>query len=275
MVAIKYQSRLGNRLFQYAFARVVAEELGYSLSAGTLAGFPGTTDVVHGKVFHSPHIVYNEWDCILKRIILDKSDRHIQIEGFAQRIEYFIGRESLIRGWLRHGEISRMPNLHPDDIVIHVRLGDYRDVYRSSIPDFKSYFEPILSSLRFRRIFLCAEDFTDCYLDQFKQFDCVLFKGEAVDVIRLMQRSRRMITSQSTLSWWGAFLSEAEEIYVPQIPHSLWSPGHLDVPDSRYIYWPCLSIIDTWMDRQEGLSFGSPKRFMSQKFRPDLGAPVI
>ena len=275
MVHVNFRCRLGNNLFQYAFGRIVAEEMGYYLSADPITGFPGTADRIAGNVYQSPERIYAPWECSFEKIVSDKTERRIVIDGFAQCYHHFVGREQRVRSWLGQGENNRVPAIHPDDIVIHVRLGDYRDIFQASMPDYKTYFEPILSGLQFRRAYLCAEDFADPFLKPFNRFDCIPFRGDAVDVVRLMQRSRRLIICQSTLSWWGAFLSNAEQIYVPNIPGSLWSSGQLNVPDARYIHWPCRSIEDTWWDRQNELTLGAPRRFMSQKFRPDVGSPVI
>ncbi len=48
MVEVKYIGRLGNNLFQYCFARILAQGLGYKLKAEPIAGFPNTKKEVEG-----------------------------------------------------------------------------------------------------------------------------------------------------------------------------------------------------------------------------------
>lgn len=62
----------------------------------------------------------------------------------------------------------------------------------------------------------------------------------ALASLQLFQRASRIILANSTFSWWGAFLSDATEIYFPRPLQGMWSPDRpevdLEVADDRYRY---------------------------------------
>lgn len=54
----------------------------------------------------------------------------------------------------------------------------------------------------------------------------------------MMTRANRIVLANSTFSWWGAYLSDAQEIHFPRPVRGFWSPDRpdvaLEVPESRY-----------------------------------------
>ena len=59
------------------------------------------------------------------------------------------------------------------------------------------------------------------------------------DGLIYLKGSPKLIVSQGTYCWWGAFLSNAGRIYFPLTESSIWSPrSHVDlrVDEERYVY---------------------------------------
>ena len=54
MILFRRRDRLGNWLFEYCFARVLAQRFGYRLAAMPLPGFPGTFAEVWGEEVYGP-----------------------------------------------------------------------------------------------------------------------------------------------------------------------------------------------------------------------------
>jgi len=69
-------------------------------------------------------------------------------------------------------------------------------------------------------------------------FSPVYLDVDVMQSLYLISKANRIIMANSTFSWWGAFLSEAQEIYYPRPVRGIWSPTcpeiALEVPESRY-----------------------------------------
>jgi|TARA_R110000824_G_C15051956_1_gene661534 hypothetical protein len=262
MITVHYSGRLGNNLFQYSLGRTLAEKMGYQLQASSIEGFSGTETTVEGKtVTENPIQFYNQFlEMDGKHISIDDvtkiKDRHIVLggNGFFQRYEYYKPYKERIRKWF---DIENLDvGQTEEDVVIHLRMGDcitgfvpHRDPY---IMPFE-YYETILLSSPFKNLYICSDPETLDhpifleYMKKFEKYSPVLLKGNTIEDFRAVKSFNKIIMSQSTFSWWAAFLSNASEIFVP-VPAaerhplgdewSLASPGvALFVDDeSRYKY---------------------------------------
>ena len=77
MVEVRYQNRLGNRLFQYCIGRILAEGLGYAPAAGPVEGFPGTAAMVGGWRYERPAYLYRGHRLPIESILLDRAPRRM------------------------------------------------------------------------------------------------------------------------------------------------------------------------------------------------------
>ena len=256
MVEVRYRGRFGNRLFQYCFARIIAEELGFGLQADAIPGFPGTAETVSGATHGDPIMTLTGHVADLAAILRDRSPRRIVLDGYFQRYEYYRPHRDLIRDrWLRF-ERAAPPDVAPGDLAMHVRLGDYIRPHRAALP--MSYYESILARAPYDRLILCTDDPDDPFLERFAPYRPIVRRaGEREDFL-LLCAARRMVLSQSSFSWWAAFFSAAEEIYFPLPAEGFWSRGRteidLRVDEPRYRYVEC-GEMDRPTPRERALRF--------------------
>lgn len=265
MVEVEYLGRLGNRLFQYCFARILAEGLGYKLKADPIPGFPNTNQPVEGWDYSSGYPVQTithdnpryyagdytkalSWknkNLKVQDLLQDSSKRKIEVRGYFERYEYYKSYKEIIRrNWLKPG-VSIQRSTDPDDVVMHIRLGDAGAYLGRRLPI--SYYEEALKKARGKNVFICTDSPNHPCLKKFEKYRPVIHHADPLQDLFFMMSFNKIIQSQSTFSWWAGFLSQAREIYSPIPLIGIWSSFHpetnLKVDDeSRYDYIKCKAI---------------------------------
>lgn len=245
MIRVIYDGNLGNKLFQYCFGRILAERLGYRLTADPIAGFPGTFDVVAGKSYHSdvPLVLRGQRPDLG---FLDGSDpeSEIVLTGYFQRYEYYEARALDVRRWLRMDVDPCGLSIGDRDVVVGIRRGrDY--IPRHGIP--LSYFEEALRHLDHDKVYICTDVLTDPLVrDLAKRHNAIVRPPDALDNLAFITRFEKIVISNSTFLWWGAFLSNAREVVFPRPANGYWSDAEplskniaLEISDPQYIYLSC------------------------------------
>jgi FkbM family methyltransferase len=126
---------------------------------------------------------------------------------------------------------------------IHVRGGDFITTAKSThcLPDIAGYYEKALeASEELRRADKTVVITND--LEYVESFDALqdfrVSQSDELDALKMMARCTGVaITANSTFSWWGAFLSEAAEVYMPR-------PFLLGGLECRDIYFDDIKRID-------------------------------
>ena len=84
-----------------------------------------------------------------------------------------------------------------------------------------AYFNKALELMDFDKLFVCSDPETlnhplfEKYMENFSQYNPILLQGDKIQDFRAIKSFNKIVMSQSTFSWWGAFLSNASEIFVP------------------------------------------------------------
>lgn len=248
MVEVKYRDRLGNKLFQYCIGRIVAEELGFALKAGPISGFENVTDLA-GVGYSAPRIQYSKHKIDFNSIISDISPRKIIFHGWFQRFEYYRNYVASVRNWLHLPNLRNYLSVGLDDVVIHVRLGDYYHRFKRVLS--YDYYESALNRLRpYNRVFICTDESDNReYLGYFDKYNPIYVGYDELDTLRFMKLFNKIVLSMSTFSWWGAFLSDARAIVYPLLSKNkggCWGKNtsiDLRVDSDRYIYLDNLDLI--------------------------------
>jgi len=211
MIEVKYHGRLGNRLFQYSFGRILAEDLGFRLKVEPIPGFPGTKLDVDGHDYSGPAYpaqYISGHQVNMSSILGNRSARRIVVSGFFQRYEYYKKYKDLIRKkWLiADGETDK--GINPGDIVVYVRRGDY--IKRGFGLPF-SYYEKALQMTGFERVYLCTDDPNDPFMALFKKYSPIIHHtpDDPFEDFRFIMAFNKIVQSASSFSWWASFLSSA------------------------------------------------------------------
>jgi hypothetical protein len=244
MVEVIYDGNLGNNLFQYCFGRILAEKLGYRLSAKPINGFPGTFDNIEGHDYAGMKIIVLRGQLVdLAFLDTNNLQCHILVTGYFQRYEYFRNYSVFIKEWLRTEYIIN-EDIRKDDVVIGIRRGrDYIPMYGLPI----SYYESALSTVSYNRVFICTNEPNDPFIKYFiKKYNAIIRPPGALDNLVFIKKFNKIIISNSTFLWWAAYLSNADEIIFPQPASGFWSLHDpisknidLEVDEVRYRYLEC------------------------------------
>jgi hypothetical protein len=107
--------------------------------------------------------------------------------------------------------------LRDTDIVLHIRLGDYRAARLVADP------APQLAILRAvkppRLIIVCQKPKTDAernYLRLFEEFQPIFQHGTELEDFATLRSAKRIILTNSSFSWSAAWLGNANERWIPE-----------------------------------------------------------
>lgn len=302
MIELQMRGFLGNNLFQYAIGRILSEELGYALEVRQSTYKP-SLNVPHvkelfslfndapfqidGMRFDSP--IDDTYNYSLKRfdgyhidissVVNDQNHRKLRVNGSFERYEIFQPYKKRIREWFEIDPLSMGHSIKENDIILHVRWGDF--VLFGRAISLRFYLE-ILERIEFGRLYICGYGLDKEIRNAFHKFNPTYISGSAVEDFRFIKGFNRIIQSPSTFVWWASFLSDAEEIYMPitdpsQLPVK-W-PIDLRVMDEpRYHHVenvPLLErdytlgdVINSW----SLLPFSKKKKFLGRLIKRSLRA---
>lgn len=251
-VELWYREGLGNNLFQYVFARLLAEDLGRELVCRSRPGarglpasaFADAPQRLAGEVVIEPELrlVLPErplWDghgLDLGWIHRHAPGRRIVLDGYFQRASYYAPHRARIRRWLAPAEPPRAPPPEPDEVIVHVRRGDYQRV-DSALS--MSFYERVLGSMSHRRVHVTGRGIDRTTRASLSRFDPIWVDLGELPSLHHIARFDRIVLSNSTFAWWAAFLSDASRIWMPRPCTGYWSAETtriaLAMDDPRYV----------------------------------------
>ena len=231
----------GNQLFQYWMARIIAGRFGFKLQfdkyyldgkgrplALSLLNLPL---ILSGKQAPEPvQKVEHKSGCLFDFDSLDPSravcvnpDGHSTFEWYP----YFRKDKDEIRRVMRE-HIKRV-NVAPKTLAIHLRLGDMARTRR--IPS-AAFYEKAVDEWKPRHIVVV----TDEPDNPFAQYLVWRYKARVVservlEDFMLLVSCDAVVASDSTFSWWAAFISDAE-VYHPWKRYK--TQKDLTVDEGRY-----------------------------------------
>ncbi|MCP4952800.1 MAG: hypothetical protein GY922_13240 [Proteobacteria bacterium] len=237
MVHLQMKGFIADNLFQYAVARLLAEELGFALRIShsrmrpgynvpyleaflqACADAPLAVDgaVYEGPVDYNAHEDYGEfdgYDLDLAALMANREPRRIEVCGHFQCYSVLRPHKERIRRWFAMTPDSGGYDISDEDIVLHVRRGDLLIYGLAMNPRF---YTDLLQELSFRRLYIVGTGLDEEVRTLFRGYDPVYMQGSPVEDFRFMLCFRRMILSNSGFCWWAGFMSAATEIYSPQM----------------------------------------------------------
>lgn len=219
MVTTNYYGRLGNNIFQYVFARILAENNDLALVTEWIKqDFLKSTPAKDGMANTSkPQVMVSDWyedertydGCLEK----DWRGANVLMRGFFQYSKAVWPYRDRIRGFF----VEKFPCTEPDAIVMHLRLGDFwnKDVDSVIHP---SWYQACLQKLKYqpgsRKLYLVVENKDDPLVRYYAKFRPIIVSSNPKDDFRLISSCGTVICSNSTFSWWAAFLGHPERVFT-------------------------------------------------------------
>lgn len=216
-VSIAYKGRIGNNMFQYAMARLIAAHNGLKLvTPWNDPKFIEATDNPEGLSITGD----------LKRVVdtLENPLREeycceVVVDGFFQDARYYNEWREEIRTFWKLPTTQK----NTEDLVIHLRLTDYYWRPNSCVIHPEWYYS-IIKREKFRKLYIVVEPHVTNkkYLSYFKQYRPVIVSGTPKDDFEFLMSFDRIACSNSTFAWWAAFLGNASKIWL----HKKWMGLH-------------------------------------------------
>jgi hypothetical protein len=227
------KARFGNQLF------FVASTIGIALKNKTQYGFAsnmGYNGVDYQKIFKNelpitnlePKKIHHQKKFSYYDI---KITEDTELEGYFQSEKFFSDYEHEVREQLKFKEeiIEIVKNKYPEiteSTSIHIRRGDYLNQtdYHPVLP--LNYYETIINDhLEIdKKIFVFSDDESWCR-NKFNSskfiFPNFINDNDLLSFV-LMSMSKEIVISNSTYSWWAAWLNDQKDKKIFSPHHSMW-----------------------------------------------------
>lgn len=228
--------RMGNRMFQFAFGYILSQQTGKPLFHQGIPNFNiapnetqnvNLTNAIYTKSFGNNYVDLD---------LLKNTDKPIVINSFLQKQEYYIPFRSLLQNVFN---IFNDVEINSESLVLHIRETDY-----NQINCFLGYefYKKMLNNLNYKKVIIVTDN-SNCetvqtllkegcelnttgYVDKFTH---ISDKRAMIDFNTLL-KSQNIGLSQSSFSWWAAFLGNHKNIYFPLV-NKMWktAPGKDDI----------------------------------------------
>jgi hypothetical protein len=167
-----------------------------------------------------------------KEFTYNKVDQsHGTLYGYWQSEKYFKDVSEQIR------KEFALPIKKNDAVAVHVRRGDYLKLQHIYQVTPLWYYKEATKKYEGREFYVFSDDIQWCKDHLELNGDVVFTQGDEFEQLALMAGCQSHVIANSTFSWWGAWLSGANDVTVP-MP---WFTNNLDARDL---------IPDTWRSFQ-------------------------
>jgi hypothetical protein len=221
-IEINFKGRLGNQMFEYAF--------GYNLSKiyNCNLFIKKNHQCILDKFFNidlkkintdSKKIYIKEKECYkdgYENNYLNLEDNDYLFDGYWQNENYFKEYADDIK------KLYIVPkfNIPQDDLVIHVRRGDYVTKYKNThFYCDENWYQKTISMFNFSQLHIITDDIEWC-TKFFQKYNPIIPNLDEINSIGYISSFSQIIISNSTFGWWGAYLSDTDNVVCPKV----WLP---------------------------------------------------
>ena len=249
MITVELRGRLGNQMFQYALCRLIALKNNYNFWISDTPGANGIHILKHFKLdagicdgsiqhYYNEDISTQQYNPNIFNVA-----NFTKLSGFFQTEKYFIEYKELLNKWYKPtNEISIEDILkkYPpaEYCYIHYRGCDYKDCKDWFLP-YKYYNDAInfVKNYKANIKFLIITDDIPAANIHFK--DYAIISNDMLIDYAMLYYSKYSIISNSSFSWWPAWLSKKELVVAPNNwfnynSNNRFSP--VDIKTSNFIY---------------------------------------
>lgn len=211
MITLRLQGGLGNQLFQYCSARVLAEESNMFLLSPRIKGFNQTQYLHKGKMILSgfqKHMGHS-----LPKVV----NQRIHLDGYFQRIELLDSHKQKVLKWLQIDNCHSNPEPGNDDLTLSIRRGS--SGWPVELCPTIDYYIGLLKEFEFRNLWITTDSPRDEYFTPLLRMhpSARIVELNALGQFKFIQNSKRIILAPSTFSVLASWSSRASSIYWPKI----------------------------------------------------------
>jgi len=220
MITVDYGGRTGNNMFQYAFARIIAERNELALKTEwPYSRFIEATPCTSGEEYQGIPIFIR--DLAVKDHnqlwhLENYKGKRVHIKGFFQNPMYYDSNKDLVKSIWKTKPIQKRAST---DIVIHLRVGDYMDKGLRSVINPNWHQLCLLKHLKMDprrdncKIYIVIENSNDPILKYYNWMKPrIVSHPNPKDDFEFIRSFDNIICSNSSFCWWAAYLSEATKI---------------------------------------------------------------
>ena len=200
---------LGNKMFINALAYIISLKTGKELFTTPIEFFSNTKKNISPDIINNPLFTrqYGDQNINLSEVLNHEGD--IIINSFVQRQEYYSAYRTELRNFFY--EASEGGERH-NKTVLYIRNGDYKGI--GVYLGLENYYK-ILDSIDFTNLTIVTEH-VDRDVEQIAQkYNADIFSKNIFEDFLFIKNANNVIMSQSTFSWWAAFIGEPKKVYVP------------------------------------------------------------
>ena len=226
-IAVKYDpyGRMGNRMFQYAFGCVLVNWKFLTERHNPEFYHPAIPNFnIHSKEckesLNNPFNTKSFGDHHIDFDFLNTYDGDIVVDSFVQKAKYYLPyRQELIKQFLPNNHM-----LSNDHLVVHIRETDYTLINGFLGYD---YYKKLITDSGFTNIIIVTDNSTCDTVQRLVAEGCRLntegnvnkfehtSDARAMADFDLLVQSKNIAISQSSFSWWAAFLGNHDKIIFP------------------------------------------------------------
>jgi len=209
--------RMGNQIFQYATLKSVGIKNNFKVKIPngnySLRKLNINSDIITGKELSSIKKKYVERFFHYDEGVFSISD-WTDLFGYFQSYKYFDNiRDELVKEFINVGYIERVKDILSNgvNISVHVRRGDYlkfpnvhpfpgMGYYNRNFKFFMDRFENC-------KFYICSDDIGWCKKNFGNRSNLIFLGRDEIFDLMLMKFCDHNIISNSSFSWWGAYLN--------------------------------------------------------------------
>jgi hypothetical protein len=223
MINVELIGGIGNNMFQYAIGRIIADIKNYNLYVKDIEKlqkyFPNVCNISNRITNNDNtlHVGYNSSNKTIQYLNIDELVQHnggINFSGFFQKKFFYEKHFNFLKDLYSYNDQNYLKPLN-EDIVIHIRLGDYLVMNWAISP--QVYIEIIKkNNISYNKCYIVTDDPDNQLLKPLNILSNTHIVHQSfIEDLTMFKYAKRLIISQSTFSWWGAFLGNADKVYVP------------------------------------------------------------
>jgi len=239
-IEVRYQGQLGNQFFQYCIGKILADKTGqqymprnwlnkarqplrWNMSQYVIP-LPTTGEKNGAGPIQINCMHYFDMSRITRGAA-------VNARGYFQRYELLRDYKDKIRGqWLKLR--APLPATDPEAVYVHVRRTDYvgehlnpdKQCQATTLEEYAACLKKFPDA---KRMVIVSDNYEDDMLAKVAGLGLptTYARGTWDKDFLTLAAARWVIISQSTYSWWAAFLGKAEKVVCPVFPQTYWGRG--------------------------------------------------